>query len=129
MKRLPDVMYQSWGGIFNKEPPMTTKRYRVLIKGTWVTCKTAKESGNGWLHFELFNGTKGYKRPPEWKQYGFPPVSVADNNVLEIYKQEAKTIQGNAPLVNEEHAFQVTKPVVFTKKDVLPEDEDILEGF
>lgn len=50
-------------------------KYEILIGGQhWLTCKSAEEikhpqSGtNGWLHYELADGTIGLKRPGTWRK-------------------------------------------------------------
>jgi hypothetical protein len=44
------------------------KKKYVLNDGTKI--KRAEEQGNGWLHYELRDGTIGLARPGTWKERG-----------------------------------------------------------
>lgn len=34
---------------------------------SFLNCKKAEPQGNGWLHYELADGTIGLKRPGTWR--------------------------------------------------------------
>lgn len=47
---------------------MSTKtKYEVEYFGHWYTCKVATVQESGWLHYELYDGTIGLKRPGTWR--------------------------------------------------------------
>lgn len=43
-------------------------KYEVEIAGMWYKCTKAVETGEGWLHYELSDGTNGLKRPGTWRR-------------------------------------------------------------
>ena len=47
----------------------TEIRRQVKCCGEWITCKVSKTSGleEGWLHYELRDGTNGLARPGTWR--------------------------------------------------------------
>ena len=42
-------------------------RYEVKSGDQWVACKKAATVKNGWLHYELRDGTNGLARPERWR--------------------------------------------------------------
>ncbi len=70
------------------------KKYEILNKRTWVTCKKANPTGkNGFLHYELYDGTNGLARSGTWREKGNPVVDYKmlaandidpDDNILDI---------------------------------------------
>lgn len=46
---------------------MKKPKYDVLSCGKWLRCTKAQEQPNGWLHYELADGTIGLQRPGTWK--------------------------------------------------------------
>ena len=46
---------------------MKRTKYEVEIGKEWCKCTRATETGTGWLHYELSDGTIGLKRPGTWR--------------------------------------------------------------
>lgn len=42
-------------------------RYEIEIGGEWFVCQKAVETGKGWLHYQMRDGTNGMKRPGTWR--------------------------------------------------------------
>jgi hypothetical protein len=49
---------------------MTQTKYQLKDGDNWETCKKATTSGmkEGWLHYELEDGTIGLARPGTWRE-------------------------------------------------------------
>lgn len=50
-------------------------KYEIEVAGEWYRCKKAAEQfnprsgeSNGWLHYELSDGTNGLARPGKWRK-------------------------------------------------------------
>lgn len=43
-------------------------KYEILAAGKWIACVKATEEANGWLHYQLSDGTNGLKRPTTWRE-------------------------------------------------------------
>lgn len=51
------------------------KKYEVQIAGVWYRTSKAMVMANGWLEYELRDGTVGLKRPGTWREIK-PKASV-----------------------------------------------------
>ena len=50
-----------------EDTEMKRTKYEVEIGKEWCKCTRATETGTGWLHYELSDGTIGLKRPGTWR--------------------------------------------------------------
>lgn len=50
-------------------PQDLPKRYEVRLSGGWAGCRVAEKlkDGDGWLQYQLYDGTVGLSRPGDWR--------------------------------------------------------------
>jgi len=59
---------------------MKPQKYEVLVPGDlrgtkeWIKCKIAREVNQGFLHYELKDGTNGLAKPGTWRCFEFGRV-------------------------------------------------------
>ena len=50
---------------------MKKTKYEIFTRHSgWIMTKVASEQKNGWLHYELRDGTNGLARPGTWRTKG-----------------------------------------------------------